>query len=39
MFVGIQHPGDNGGDWPDHGGSLARSAVIAIKRDDNARVG
>ena len=39
MFVGIQHPGDNGGDWPDHGGSLARSAVIAIKRDDNDLIG
>ena len=23
MFVGIQHPGDDGGDWPDHGGALA----------------
>ena len=39
MFVGIQHPGDNGGDWPDHGGVLARSAVIAIKRDDNDLIG
>ena len=39
MFVGIQHPGDNGGDWPDHGGALARSAVIAIKREDGGLVG
>ncbi|MFK7871100.1 MAG: PhoX family phosphatase [Roseobacter sp.] len=39
MFVGIQHPGDDGGDWPDHGGSLARSSVIAIKRDDGGLVG
>jgi secreted PhoX family phosphatase len=39
MFVGIQHPGDDGGDWPDHGGTLARSAVIAIKRDDGGLVG
>jgi len=39
MFVGIQHPGDDGGDWPDHGGALARSAVIAIKRDDGGLVG
>ncbi len=39
MFVGIQHPGDDGGDWPDHGGSLARSAVIAIKREDGGLVG
>ncbi|MEO0990640.1 MAG: PhoX family phosphatase [Pseudomonadota bacterium] len=35
MFVGIQHPGS---DWPD-GGAPARSAIIAIKRDDNALVG
>ena len=39
MFVGIQHPGDNGNDWPDHGGNLARSAVIAVKRDDNDLIG
>ncbi|MGR3512440.1 MAG: PhoX family protein [Paracoccaceae bacterium] len=39
MFVGIQHPGDTGGDWPDHGGSLARSAIIAIEREDGARIG
>ncbi len=39
MFVGIQHPGDDGGDWPDHGGALARSAVIAVKRDDGGLVG
>ena len=36
MFVGIQHPG---GDWPDGGGALPRSAVIAIKRDDNGLIG
>jgi hypothetical protein len=35
MFVGIQHPG---GDWPD-GGALPRSAVIAVKREDNAIIG
>ncbi len=35
MFVGIQHPG---GDWPD-GGGLPRSAVIAVKRDDNGIIG
>ncbi|MEL7151923.1 MAG: PhoX family phosphatase [Pseudomonadota bacterium] len=39
MFVGIQHPGDTGGDWPDHGSSLARSAIIAIEREDGARIG
>ncbi|MHA3916745.1 PhoX family protein [Halovulum sp. GXIMD14793] len=36
MFVGIQHPG---GDWPDGGGSLPRSSVIAVKRDDNGLIG
>mgnify|MGYP006271761941 FL=1 len=35
LFVGIQHPG---GDWPD-GGPLPRSAVIAVKRDDNGIIG
>ena len=39
MFVGIQHPGDNGGNWPDGEGSLARSAVIAVTRDDGGLVG
>ena len=39
MFVGIQHPGDNGGDWPDHGGSLARSAIVAVRREDGGLVG
>ncbi|NKX45529.1 PhoX family protein [Roseicyclus persicicus] len=39
MFVGIQHPGDNGGDWPDHGGSLARSAIVAVRRADGGLVG
>lgn len=32
IFVGIQHPG---GSWPEASG-LPRSAVIAIRRDDNA---
>jgi secreted PhoX family phosphatase len=36
MFVGIQHPG---GDWPDGGGALPRSSVIAVKREDNGLVG
>ena len=35
MFVGIQHPG---GSWPT-GSGLPRSAVIAVKRDDNGLVG
>ena len=36
MFVGIQHPG---APFPDGEGVLPRSAVIAIKRDDNDYIG
>lgn len=35
MFVGIQHPG---GTWPGNEG-LPRSAIVAVKRDDNGMVG
>ncbi|KPN62665.1 hypothetical protein AKJ29_00350 [Aliiroseovarius crassostreae] len=34
-FVGIQHPG---GSWPAETG-LPRSSVIAVKREDNGRLG
>ncbi len=36
MFVGIQHPGKP---FPDGEGSLPRSAIVTVKRDDNALVG
>lgn len=36
MFVGIQHPD---APFPDGEGKLARSSIIAVKRDDNAPVG
>ncbi|MEM9797368.1 MAG: PhoX family phosphatase [Pseudomonadota bacterium] len=36
MFVGIQHPGAPFPDGPD---SLPRSAIVTVKRDDNALVG
>jgi hypothetical protein len=36
MFVGIQHPS---APFPDGEGRLARSSVIAVKRDDNALIG
>ncbi|MEM7472817.1 MAG: PhoX family phosphatase [Pseudomonadota bacterium] len=36
MFVGIQHPA---APFPDGEGKLARSSIIAIKREDNAMVG
>lgn len=36
MFVGIQHPG---GTFPDGEGSLPRSSIVVVKRDDNALVG
>jgi len=40
MFVGIQHPGERGNShWPEGGDAVARSAVIAIKRDDGGLVG
>lgn len=35
MFVGIQHPG---GEFPD-AGSLPRSSIVAVKRDDNGLIG
>ncbi|QHQ35241.1 PhoX family protein [Algicella marina] len=36
MFVGIQHPG---GSFPDGEGSLPRSSIVVVKRDDDALVG
>lgn len=36
MFVGIQHPG---APFPDGDGTLPRSAIVTVKRDDNALVG
>ena len=36
MFVGIQHPA---APFPDGEGKLARSAIVAVKRNDNALVG
>ena len=39
MFVGVQHPGEEGtaSTWPF--GGLARSGVIAVKREDNGIIG
>ena len=36
MFVGIQHPG---APFPDGEGSLPRSSIVTVKRDDNALLG
>ena len=36
MFVGIQHPG---APFPDGEGSLPRSAIVAVRRDDGALIG
>ncbi|MWD28018.1 DUF839 domain-containing protein [Aquicoccus sp. SCR17] len=36
MFVGIQHPD---APFPDGEGSLPRSAIVAVKRGDNAQIG
>ncbi|MBA4782942.1 MAG: PhoX family phosphatase [Rhizobiales bacterium] len=41
VFVGIQHPGENGGNgshFPDGGDSVPRSCVIAISREDGAPI-
>ena len=41
LFVGIQHPGERGGDshFPDGGDTTPRSAVVAITRDDGGVIG
>lgn len=40
MFVGIQHPGENGNShFPGGGDSVPRSSVIAISRDDGGPIG
>ena len=41
VFIGVQHPGEDGGDshFPDGGNTVARSAVIAITKDDGSRIG
>lgn len=40
MFVGIQHPGEKGNShWPGGGGSVPRSAIIAVRRVDGGPVG
>jgi secreted PhoX family phosphatase len=36
MFVGIQHPGAA---FPDGEGTLPRSAIVAVKCNDNALIG
>lgn len=40
VFVGIQHPGEKGNShFPGGGGSVPRSCVIAIRRDDGGLIG
>ncbi|NVO55324.1 PhoX family phosphatase [Rhodobacteraceae bacterium B1Z28] len=40
MFVGIQHPGEDGNShWPEGGDAVPRSAIIAITREDGGLVG
>jgi secreted PhoX family phosphatase len=36
MFVGIQHPKSP---FPDGDGQLARSSIVAVWREDGAKVG
>ena len=40
MFVGLQHPGEKGGShFPGGGGTVPRSTVIAVTRDDGGEIG
>ncbi len=40
MFVGIQHPGEDGNShWPEGGNAVPRSAIIAVTREDGGLVG
>ena len=41
MFIGIQHPGERGGDsnFPDGDNTIAKSSVIAIKKNTNESFG
>ncbi|SDC23015.1 hypothetical protein SAMN04488239_101455 [Ruegeria marina] len=40
MFVGVQHPGEDGDShWPDGGDSVPRSAIIVVTREDGGLVG
>ena len=39
VFVGVQHPGEKGkSNFPDGGNSVPRSCIIAISREDVARL-
>lgn len=40
LFVGIQHPGENGNSsFPDGAGTVPRSTIIAIEADDGSEIG
>ncbi len=40
MFVGVQHPGEDGNShWPEGGDAVPRSAIIAVSREDGGLVG
>jgi secreted PhoX family phosphatase len=40
LFVGVQHPGENGhSHFPDGGDSIPRSSIIAITKDDGGYIG
>jgi len=40
IFVGIQHPGEQGdSNWPDGGDKTPRSSIVAIQRDDGDTIG
>jgi secreted PhoX family phosphatase len=40
MFIGIQHPGEEGAShFPGGGDSIARSGIIAVTRTDGGTIG
>ncbi len=40
LFVGVQHPGEDGGShFPAGGVSVPRSAIIAVRRTDDGLIG
>ena len=40
MFVGIQHPGEDGNShWPEGGNAVPRSAIVTVTREDGGIIG
>jgi len=40
LFIGVQHPGEDGDShWPEGGDATPRSSIVAISREDGAAIG